>query len=260
MWSHRLHKDKTPQQCPDHQQASPHCSGVVLINFCLDVVVSHLQTHEILHAIGFWHEQSRYDRDTYVTVDTTKVRDGYAHNYYARSPQDIENVGTYDYASVMHYGTCSFATDCNGLGAPMSIKEPYFSQWLAGTFGKNPGLTRVGHGISLSPIDITDINTIYSRCLDSPDPTCPYMEVSGSSQVAGVYAYKGQYNDLGSWEKHSSNGKRYLWSSGSRWRISDQLGGGWKISESTSWSYNVPPSGSDWAINDPIEVQCAPGM
>jgi len=35
-----------------------------------------LVMHEILHALGRWHEQSRPDRNSYVTINTANIRDG----------------------------------------------------------------------------------------------------------------------------------------------------------------------------------------
>ena len=32
--------------------------------------------HELMHVLGFHHEQSRRDRDTYVTVDKNNIKKG----------------------------------------------------------------------------------------------------------------------------------------------------------------------------------------
>lgn len=45
--------------------------------------------HEFTHALGFFHMQSRSDRDTYVTVDTSYVDPGSENNF--RKVSDQEN-------------------------------------------------------------------------------------------------------------------------------------------------------------------------
>ena len=70
--------------------------------------------HEIGHALGLMHEQSRTDRETYVTVNYGNIQDEMEYNY-GVAPSTT-NFGPYDYGSVMHYGRCSFANDgyyCN---------------------------------------------------------------------------------------------------------------------------------------------------
>lgn len=101
--------------------------------------------HELMHSFGFYHEQSRYDRDQYVVVDTLKADPEFRYNF------QIEPgvTGTaYDYNSVMHYSATAFAmkpgdrtirckngntvTDCNLGGRGLSrldiagINNSYF--------------------------------------------------------------------------------------------------------------------------------------
>lgn len=58
--------------------------------------------HEILHAIGVWHEHTRDDRDTYINVDFSLVPEGRENNWeqYGGSGTDF---GPYDAGSIMHY-------------------------------------------------------------------------------------------------------------------------------------------------------------
>ena len=62
--------------------------------------------HEMLHALGFAHEQCRKDRDLYVTIDNEKL-DPYYKSELAIIPFG-RNSGLYDYLSLSHYPTSSF--------------------------------------------------------------------------------------------------------------------------------------------------------
>ena len=54
------------------------------------------------HALGFYHEQSRTDRDNYVEIKKENIKQGMGHNFdEAKSSRNLVN---YDYISVMHYG------------------------------------------------------------------------------------------------------------------------------------------------------------
>uniref|UniRef100_A0A0M3HHW2 Metalloendopeptidase n=1 Tax=Ascaris lumbricoides TaxID=6252 RepID=A0A0M3HHW2_ASCLU len=60
--------------------------------------------HEIGHALGLYHEQARYDRDSHVRVLTQNIQSGYANQFSKQSQNSMVTYGVkYDYGSVMHY-------------------------------------------------------------------------------------------------------------------------------------------------------------
>ncbi len=66
--------------------------------------------HEIGHTVGLWHEQSREDRDSFVTIHWDKIQPGMEHNF-DQHITDGDDVGTYDYGSIMHYPRDAFSID-----------------------------------------------------------------------------------------------------------------------------------------------------
>lgn len=72
--------------------------------------------HEFGHALGYWHEQSRPDRDTYVRIEWDRIEEGTEHNFNLHA--DAGQYGPYDFDSVMHYGQCAFS--CCGAQPPLA--------------------------------------------------------------------------------------------------------------------------------------------
>ncbi|KAL7886673.1 hypothetical protein AOLI_G00043940 [Acnodon oligacanthus] len=107
--------------------------------------------HEFLHALGFYHEQSRYDRDNYVTIVYENIIAGYSSNF-NKAPELISTTqGTpYDYTSVMHYGQDAFT---NGSGHTIITKVPQFQNVI-------------GQRYNLSPLDVFELNNLY-KCNSS---------------------------------------------------------------------------------------------
>ena len=61
--------------------------------------------HEVLHALGMWHEQQRIDRDIFINLNLGCVPINRWHNFdKAGLP-----IGAYDFSSIMHYDSFAFS-------------------------------------------------------------------------------------------------------------------------------------------------------
>lgn len=66
--------------------------------------------HEMIHALGFHHEQCRPDRDDYVTIQSRNIESGKEHNFRKYSSRQVSTFGVaYDQRSIMHYGSKAFS-------------------------------------------------------------------------------------------------------------------------------------------------------
>ena len=74
--------------------------------------------HEFIHAFGFYHEQSRPDRDQYITVMWDNIKPDRYSQYKIKAGTHTYGV-QYDGKSVMHYRS-TWST--NGNGPSMTSK------------------------------------------------------------------------------------------------------------------------------------------
>lgn len=102
--------------------------------------------HEIGHTVGLWHEQSREDRDLHVTIVFANIQPDMQHNF-LQQIADGDDLGPYDFGSIMHYPATAFAIDPN---QPTIIpREPL-----------PPGVT-MGQRSGLSQGDIDGVHMMY---------------------------------------------------------------------------------------------------
>ncbi|XP_034435235.1 meprin A subunit alpha [Hippoglossus hippoglossus] len=103
--------------------------------------------HELLHALGFYHEQSRSDRDNYVKIWWDQIEEGMEHNFKKYEDDFITDLNTpYDYESVMHYRPLSF--NKNESVPTITTTIPYFNDVI-------------GQRLDFSAVDITRLNRMY---------------------------------------------------------------------------------------------------
>lgn len=62
--------------------------------------------HELAHALGSTHEQSRIDRDNFVSINTAAIRPGFASNF--NKFRTVVHTD-YDFESIMHYPATAFS-------------------------------------------------------------------------------------------------------------------------------------------------------
>ncbi|XP_071376798.1 high choriolytic enzyme 1-like [Centroberyx affinis] len=98
--------------------------------------------HELLHALGFHHEQKRSDRDEYIRIQLENVISGKEHNF--NKVNTLNQGTTYDYGSVMHYHKYAFSK--NNQPTIVAIPDPS---------------VEFGMASEMSQKDITRLNRLY---------------------------------------------------------------------------------------------------
>jgi len=72
----------------------------------------HVMEHELGHALGFWHEQSRPDRDSYLQILWNNVPSAYREAFAKYGKDKIDSLGVpFDYTSIMQYPWNAFSTN-----------------------------------------------------------------------------------------------------------------------------------------------------
>lgn len=114
--------------------------------------------HELMHTLGFWHEMNRNDRDDYVEIHWNKIKDGEEFNFNKLRPWEYNSLNTsFDYDSVMMYGSMAFSVD----------NSPTITPKKSGVI-----LRDVSEKTNLSEIDIKRINRLY-ECFNENRPSVP---------------------------------------------------------------------------------------
>jgi len=116
--------------------------SVSLGNGC---VYTGIVMHELMHASGFWHEQSRADRDSHIRINWQNIVKGMEYNFLKYDLKKINHLNAdYDTCSVMHYGAYAFSKGRKPTIVP--IKE---------------GKCKLGQRDGFSDTDIRKLNTLY---------------------------------------------------------------------------------------------------
>lgn len=87
---------------------------------CLNVGVV---IHEMMHSLGFYHEQSRTDRDEYVTIMWENIVKQFEHNFDKYDEKKVTDFEIpYDYGSLLHYPAYGFSKN----GEPTIVPKVIF--------------------------------------------------------------------------------------------------------------------------------------
>jgi len=108
-------------------------------------VYKYIVIHELMHAIGFLHEQSRFDRDDYVKINWDNIQERGKSQFRKKPTSEAQLIGPYDLKSVMHYEEYDFSVQW-GVKKVMEAKD---------------GTSPLSNHDGFTDLDVQKINTLY---------------------------------------------------------------------------------------------------
>lgn len=122
--------------------------------------------HELCHAIGMMHEQNRPDRDNYVNINTSNLKNPQGTSQFQKVTTNYSYFGTYDFNSVMGY-----SSKTNSSSVVNNINDPMYT--------KKDG-TEIFQGSTLSDLDRLWLNQYH----------IPYIARSDAYRELDATVYK----------------------------------------------------------------------
>ncbi|OQV16741.1 putative Zinc metalloproteinase nas-4 [Hypsibius exemplaris] len=131
--------------------------------------------HELMHALGFYHEQSRKDRDKYVEIEWDHIKEEGRNQFFSYNWNTVDY--SYDFGSVMHYDEYMFSRSVKRGLWTIRPRPEYADEAAA-----DSPTGKIGQRTGLSPKDIQKINTMYN----CPSTSVPPADDAASSSDAAV--------------------------------------------------------------------------
>lgn len=144
--------------------------------------------HEILHVAGFWHEQSRGDRDQHIKMLWHNIKKGEEGEF--SKEKDLDLPSPYDFSSLMHYGPWGFSIGYVGGEHPTMVNM------------QNQPIV-AGQRHMMSQQDVDQLNYLYKFTCKKSVPrnvgiiTFPLSAYSVACTVRGQDHYSSREDDCG---------------------------------------------------------------
>uniref|UniRef100_A0A0K0EJH3 Metalloendopeptidase n=1 Tax=Strongyloides stercoralis TaxID=6248 RepID=A0A0K0EJH3_STRER len=118
--------------------------------------------HEILHALGLFHEHERSERDDYIIINKTNIPEKYLDNFNFAPPFSTETYKIkYDYGSILHYARDAAHKEDSGSNITIETKNKHY-------------FFSIGQSTYFIFLDVKLLNKHYcsERCEDTKKPKC----------------------------------------------------------------------------------------